>query len=134
MGNPSILIVDDEACIRLALERWLRLRGFDVDVAEDGDVAIEKCRSRKYDVITMDLEMPRMNGVAAMAEIKRLRPNVPIVVFTGYPHELREVLISGATKVLVKPLRLREFESEIRDILAKSQSRSARDGDEAAAS
>ena len=134
MDKPSVLIVDDEACIRHALQRWLQVRGFDADVAEDGDVAIEKCRSRTYDVITMDLDMPRMNGVAAMAEIKRLCPDVGIVVFTGYPKELGEVLVSGVTKVLVKPLRLGEFESEIRNILAESQSRSARDENEAAAS
>jgi len=115
---PSILIVDDEEGIRVALERWFTLRGFAVDLAIDGVEAVEKCSQQRYDVITMDLEMPRMNGLEAISVIRRSCPDIPIVVLSGFARDTEEVLGSGASKVLSKPLRLRELEDEVQELLS----------------
>ncbi|MBI2424728.1 MAG: response regulator [Candidatus Hydrogenedentes bacterium] len=115
--KPSILIVDDEANIRSALERWFNIRGFQVEQAQDGQEAVEKCATRQYDVITMDLEMPRMNGIDAIFHIKQSQPNVPIVVLTAYPRDSKQALENGASMVLTKPLRLRDLEAQVRELL-----------------
>lgn len=115
---PRILIVDDEDSIRDALARWFSLRGYDVEKAEDGLVAVEKCATGQFDIITMDLEMPRLSGVDAIERIRQSHPNVPIIVLTGYPNEAEEVLERGAAKVLTKPLRLKDLEQEVSMLLA----------------
>lgn len=112
-----ILVVDDEAGIRDALARWLSLRGFDVTKAEDGQDAVEKCAAQRFDVITMDLEMPRLGGAEAISVIRQHRPEIPILVLTAFPQEAEEVLDAGAAKILNKPLRLLDLESEIRNVL-----------------
>lgn len=115
--KPRILVVDDEENIRYALNRWFEMSGFDVDTAEDGVVAVEKCRSTRYDVITMDLVMPRMDGSAAIGAIRELNPDVPILVLSGFPDRVSDVTTLGATKILAKPVMLSELEQEIRGLL-----------------
>lgn len=117
MGNPSILIVDDEANIRAALARWFDMRGFDVVTAADGLEAIDVCTNRRFDVITMDLEMPRMGGIEAIQIIRQSDSDVPILIVTGLPRDAGRALSGGATKILMKPLRLRELEVEVRRLV-----------------
>ena len=119
MNNPRILIVDDEPNIRASLARWFRLSGFDVDVAEDGDLAVEKCATMKYDVITMDIEMPRVNGVQAILAIRQCQPDASIIVLTGYARDSDEASQCGATRILSKPIRLRELEAAVRSVIAR---------------
>jgi CheY-like chemotaxis protein len=111
------LVVDDEPGIRSALERWFRVKGFQVDSAHDGAVAVEMCRENAYDIITMDLEMPRMGGLAAMAAIREFAPDLPIVVLTGYSKNEEAAWSVGANEVLIKPLRLPELEAHVRRVL-----------------
>ena len=117
MDKPCILVVDDEEHVRKALARWFRICGFDVDVADDGDVAVKMCTDTAYDIITMDLEMPRMGGVEAIDAIKHLHPDVPIIVLTGFSPDSEEAKNCGAAKILTKPLRLRDLEAEVRQAL-----------------
>ena len=115
--KPRILVVDDEENIRFALNRWFEMSGFDVDTAEDGVVAVEKCRATQYDVITMDLVMPRMNGTAAIAAIRETDPDIPILVLSGYPDRGNTSPGLGATKIVAKPMLLSELEQEVRALL-----------------
>ena len=120
-AKPSVLIVDDEQSVRHALQRWFDACGFDVETAADGVEAVEKCSDRSFDTVIMDLEMPRMNGTEAMAAIKVLHPDLPVIVFTGYPGNQEHALYTGAAKVLTKPLRLRDLEREVREILTEAE-------------
>ena len=115
--KPRILVVDDEENIRFALNRWFEMSGFEVDTAEDGAVAVEKCRINQYDVITMDLMMPRMNGSTAISAIRELDPNIPILVLSGFPDRVNVTTASGATKIVTKPMLLSELEQEVRQLL-----------------
>jgi len=121
MSKPRLLVVDDEEHIRFALHRWFEACGFDVDLAEDGDVAVGKCQSTNYDVITMDLVMPRMDGVEAISAIRDLDPHVPILVFSGYHERVDEAVQTGATRTLAKPLTLHELEREVRSVLVEKR-------------
>ena len=121
MAKPLILIVDDDPTIRVAMDRWFKVRGFDTDVAEDGVEAVEKCRNNYYDVVTMDLEMPRMNGIDAIRIIKQDVPNIPIIVLTGYARNADQLQNMGVERILTKPLRMMELEKEVRRIVAASE-------------
>lgn len=112
-----ILIVDDEPGIRAALQNWFRAKGYRVDTASDGLEAIQRCRETVYDLVTMDLEMPRMGGLEAMPAILQIQPSLPIVVLTGFVRNEAQALSAGAVRVLGKPLRLSHLEEEIRGIL-----------------
>jgi len=114
MCKPRVLVVDDEVNIRFALKRWFEANGFDVDVADDGDVAIDLCGNNDYDVVTMDLEMPRVNGRDAAAAIREMHPQLPVIVLTGYFPQAPDSSLENVTKVLIKPLSLHVLEDEVR--------------------
>ncbi len=120
MGKPRILIVEDEYNVRDALDRWFTLRGFEADNAEDGLAAVEKCRKHVYDIITMDLEMPRMNGMEAISIIQKIHPTVPIVVLTGFLPDPNGFSMAGVAQVVTKPIPLKELEHIVRDVLSKT--------------
>jgi CheY-like chemotaxis protein len=117
VDKRRILIVDDEDAVRMTLQRWFISRGFDVDTASDGVEAVECCTRSEYDIVTMDLDMPRMGGMAAIEAIRMQHPALPIVVLTGLPKATVHPGTGGPTSVLVKPLRPSEVEHEIMRIL-----------------
>jgi len=114
MSKPRVLVVDDEENIRFALKRWFEANGFYVEVAEDGAAAMRKCMETEFDVMTLDLEMPRMNGRDTIAAMRQLRPELPIIVLTGYFDQAHETQLQGVAKILVKPLSLHVLEAEVR--------------------
>lgn len=95
------------------------MRGFDADEAKDGLEAVEMCDRNQYDIITMDLEMPRMTGMEAIPIIRRTHPLVPIVILTGYVQEARDLAQTGASRILTKPTPLRELEKAVLELVAK---------------
>lgn len=101
----KILLVDDHPLFLDGLKTLLTVRGFDVvGTARDGLEAAEKARSLEPDVILMDIEMPRLNGLGATRRIKAERPEVKIVMLTmSASHEdLFEAIKSGAFGYLLK--------------------------------
>ena len=118
MGSRSLLIVDDDANVREALARWFTMRGYAVTTAEDGMEAIARCREKAFTIITLDLEMPKLSGLDALAPLRELQPGVPIVVLTGYGRDAEAALSRGAAKVLMKPMRLTGLEAELDELLA----------------
>lgn len=112
--EPAILIVDDEDSIRSAMVTWFRLRGFRVTEALDGLEAVESCQQHDYDIITLDLEMPRMDGLEALPLLREALPDTPVLVVTGYPRDSEEAIARGATAVLIKPLTMHELEEQVR--------------------
>ena len=120
MPELRILIVDDEPSIREALHRWFEVRGFEADVAADGIDAIERFHERRHDVVTLDLDMPRMDGVEAFVELRALAPGLPIVIMTGCSDRSRDPVLQRANRVLTKPVSLRVVEREVRRALQAS--------------
>jgi len=119
--RPRILIVDDETGIRNALGRWFYIRGFQVDEAADGVEAVQKCRQTSYDIVTMDLEMPRMNGLAAIDAIGTICPGTPVIILTGFLQEVEIGPECRAARILTKPIRLQELEKHVREVLSTNR-------------
>ena len=117
MEQARLLVVDDDPRIRSALCRWLEHAGFEVDVAEGGQEGVQMCAERSYDLVTMDLEMPGMNGIDAISHVLTVQPGVPVLVLSAYHPRAFEALDAGATKLLHKPIRLAQLEREIRATL-----------------
>jgi two-component system chemotaxis response regulator CheY len=110
MGRGRVLVVDDEADMRKSVRLTLTKAGYDVVEAEDGEKAIEAVRSGDnplmLDTIIMDLVMPKVNGVEAIAYIRSQFRGVPILVLTGHPNieNMKELYKQGIVDYLVKPI------------------------------
>ena len=107
-GRPRVLVVDDEATIRDLLSKTLALAEYDVDLAPDGRTAIERLRVVPYDLLITDLKMPGIDGITVIREGRRLRPDIPVVIITGYSTEASaiEAINLGVSGYLTKPFRV----------------------------
>lgn len=105
-----ILVVDDDAVMRNIFSVMLRRAGFEVDVAEDGRVGVEMWEQAKYDLVLMDVQMPRMNGLEATLSIREKErfqgEHTPIIAVTAYALEKdkAECLAAGMDAYLSKPI------------------------------
>jgi excisionase family DNA binding protein len=106
--RPRVLVVDDEASIREMLSKTLALAEYDVDVAPDGRTALDRMRLFTYDLLITDLKMPGMDGMTVIREAKRLKPDLPVVIITGYSTESSaiEAVNLGVAGYLTKPFRV----------------------------
>ncbi|MEI6801299.1 MAG: ATP-binding protein, partial [Pseudomonadota bacterium] len=104
----SILIAEDNPINSLLLTEMLKLRGHQVTVTVDGQEAVEQAAAQRYDMILMDISMPRMDGLEATRGIRKggACANVPVVGVTANasPDRIPEFLAAGMTDVLVKPI------------------------------
>lgn len=117
MHTPAILIADDDDFIVQALAQWFEARGFTVDIAHDGLEAVAKCQERVYDVVTMDIEMPRLNGIEAIRLLKEFSPATPVIALTGYASNPDLPKHCRADKICAKPIALSALECEVRALL-----------------
>ena len=99
----KILVVDDEEEIRSLLGAILQSKGYAVAAAEDGAAALQQVPHERPDVILLDLSMPRLSGLDALPEIKRLDPEVPVVICTAHTDYRGPRHEAGAYDYLTKP-------------------------------
>jgi len=119
----SILVMDDEATIRTLFRVVLEREGHSVDEAADGTEGLEMCRDQAYDVVVVDLVMPRMAGIPALLEIRAVRPETRFVVITGHlPAALSDEKIGqrmGDVVKLAKPMRAEDIVAAIDEALGE---------------
>ena len=120
-SGPIVLIVDDTADVRDLYREYLTARGFRVATAPDGDSGIAAARRYRPDVIVMDLAMPRLNGISAVAQLKqhpRTR-HIPVIILTGYAFRAIQqgALEAGADVFLTKPCLPEDLERHVRALL-----------------
>jgi two-component system response regulator MprA len=117
-----ILVVDDERPVRDALDRALRLEGYDVDLAEDGQEALLSLARRSADAIVLDVLMPVMDGLEACRMLRRREDKTPVLMLTAR-HEVSDRvagLDAGADDYLVKPFALEELLARLRALLRRT--------------
>lgn len=102
---PSILVVDDKDTVRQMLSKTLQSEGYEVDVAEDGLIALEKAKDKQYDLVLTDLKLPNKDGLEVLAALKDLDPEVAVVVMTAYGtiESAVQAMKMGAFDFLTKP-------------------------------
>ncbi|NLJ72457.1 MAG: response regulator [Syntrophomonadaceae bacterium] len=107
MGK-KILIVDDAAFMRMMIKDILSKNGYEiVGEAENGQVAVEKYKDLKPDLVTMDITMPEMDGIAAVKEIKAFDPAATVIMCSamGQQSMVIDAIQAGAKDFIVKPFQ-----------------------------
>ncbi len=119
-----ILVVDDEKEIREFLNKALsRLGGYQVELAETGEEALQKMEKERFDLVLTDLKMPKMDGLQLITEISRSKPETLTMMMTGHGtiDSAIEAMKQGASDYLMKPLNLDELLVRIRKVLEEKQ-------------
>ncbi len=118
-----ILIIEDELPMRTGLEDCLSGEGYRVLSAADGEIGLQRALEEKPDLILLDVMMPRLDGYAVAAELRRLGNPVPILLLTakGQIEDRVAGLDSGADDYLVKPFSIDELLARVRAILRRTQ-------------
>ncbi|HLA13818.1 MAG TPA: HD domain-containing phosphohydrolase [Gemmatimonadaceae bacterium] len=116
-----ILIVDDEETIRLALRKFLRSRGYEVEIAGSGDQALEILDTEAFSLMLCDVRMPGLTGVQVVPLAVEKDPNLGIIMLTAVNDAATatEVLSSGATDYLMKPVELADLQQAVDRALTK---------------
>jgi CheY-like chemotaxis protein/glycine cleavage system H lipoate-binding protein len=123
--KARILAVDDEGIVLDSFRRILVLEGYNVDTVENGPEALNLVQRNDYDFVFTDLKMPIMDGVEVVAAVKHLRPDVDVVVITGYAtiETAVETMKHGASEYVQKPFSAEELSEFVNKLLVKRQAR-----------
>lgn len=116
-----ILVVDDEKVLVKGISFNLKNEGYDVDVGYDGEQAVELARANSYDLIILDLMMPKIDGLQACIKIREFS-NVPIIILTAKGEDADKIigLESGADDYMTKPFNIMELKARIRALIRRS--------------
>ncbi len=103
----KILVVDDDAIVIKSCKRILEAEGFEVLTVPSADEALETIKKYDFDLLLIDVKMPKHDGMFLMREIKKDLPEIPIIVMSGYPtpETVADVLELGATQFIPKPFQ-----------------------------
>ena len=117
-----LLIVDDESKLREVLKEYAEFEGYEVAEAEDGMEAVKRCREEDFDLIVMDIMMPRLDGFSAVKEIKKIK-DIPVLMLSARGQEYDKLFgfELGIDDYVVKPFSPKEVMSRIAAILKRCQ-------------
>jgi len=117
----KILVVDDEAHIRLLIKKYASYEGHTVYEAENGLVAIDMCRNNLFDIIIMDIMMPELDGFTACREIRKFS-NTPIIILSARGEEYDKIngFEVGVDDFVVKPFSPKELMLRIQAIMKRT--------------
>ncbi len=116
-----VLVVDDEESIRNAIGKFLKARGYDVSVAENGSAALDMLQAERFDALLCDVRMPGMSGIQVVPRAIELRPDIAVLMLTAVndaPTAI-EVLAHGAMDYLMKPVELDDLAKAVERALRK---------------
>jgi two-component system response regulator HydG len=124
MANSTILVVDDDIVVLTALSKLLGVFGYIVAGASNSQAAMDYVTSsrKRFDLIITDLAMPGIDGVQFMTEARKVFPDIPVIVMTGYSERCtpEEALRLGAFAYVAKPFNIPEIVSTIERALRQT--------------
>jgi len=125
----KILIVDDEEMIREVLHEYAEFEGYEAYEAENGRDAVQMCKENDYDIILMDIMMPKLDGYSAVKEIKKFK-DIPVIMLSARGEEYDKLFgfEIGIDDYVVKPFSPKEIMARINAVL-KRQSKTEKKGD-----
>ncbi|HVC93692.1 MAG TPA: response regulator [Pirellulales bacterium] len=122
MSPPRVLVVDDDRSCAEIVAQLLRNRGCTVDVAGDGQAALELVALNSYSLIVLDYQMPGMDGVEVYRRAVELRPGLPALLVTAYPRidVVFPAIDARFQRVLAKPVNAEELVPIVEQLIAQS--------------
>jgi two-component system, cell cycle response regulator DivK len=122
MSKRKILIVEDNEMNRDMLSRRLRRSDFEVAIACDGEEGVALAAQQRPDLILMDLSLPKLDGWAATAQIKKTDPTIPIIALTAHAMDgdRESAIVAGCDDYDTKPVEFARLLEKINGLLAKS--------------
>lgn len=117
----KILIVDDEEKIREVLAEYAEFEGFESDQAADGMEAVNKCKNNDYDIILMDIMIPKLDGYSAVKEIRKFK-DIPVIMLSARGEEYDKLFgfEIGADDYVVKPFSPKEVMARVNAVLKRN--------------
>src|SRR5512139_3771187 len=122
MDKSKILLAEDEKTQRDLLEGFLKKEGFSVESAANGREALDKLERDFFDIILLDYKMPELDGLQTLREVRRLYPEIPVVMMTAYGTVETAVasMKEGALDYLTKPIDLDELLLILQKVIERS--------------
>lgn len=116
-----LLIVDDEENIREVVKEYAEFEGYEIDEAEDGMQAVSMCRENDYDLIILDIMMPKLDGFSACKEIKKIK-DIPVIMMSARSEEYDKLFgfELGIDDYVTKPFSPKELMARVAAVLARS--------------
>jgi DNA-binding response OmpR family regulator len=112
-----ILIAEDDPLVSSFMEKRLRKAGYTTQVADDGDKATKLALSGDFDLVLLDMALPSRHGFEVLQELRRRGSEIPVVVVTGTPHKVRDLVADlnvGTADLVIKPFRFEELLARVR--------------------
>lgn len=127
MARLRILTIEDDAAIRRGIVDSLRFAGYETLEAGNGETGLEMATGREFDLLLLDLVLPKRDGLEILREVRRLRPTLPVIVLTARGDEADRVrgLRDGADDYVVKPFSVKELLARVEAVLRRSAERPA---------
>src|SRR5690554_5153750 len=118
--SKKILIVDDEPAIVKGLVFSLKQDGYDIDAAYDGEEAVEKFNSNPYDLIILDVMLPKLNGLEVLQRIRE-KSRIPVIMLTAKGEDMDKILglDYGADDYMTKPFNILELKARIKALFRR---------------
>ena len=115
--SKRILVIDDDKSIREMLKQTLEFNHYQADTASNGQLGFEKAVTEDFDLVLMDIKMPQWHGLEAIGSFEIVKPDLKIIVISGFLHEFENYKIDQAPNVLKlikKPFLLKDILEEIK--------------------
>lgn len=127
MSTSHVLVVDDDPSLLEAMTGTLKIRlgHFTLDTCQIGSMALGHIRTKRYDAVITDLNMPKMDGLQLLRAVKQIRPYTPVVLISGYANQtvIAQALQEGAADFIAKPIDREAFLRSVRQALNISRLR-----------
>jgi DNA-binding NtrC family response regulator len=123
MSQGRILAIDDEQNIRTLIANEFALEGFGVTTAKSGEEGLKLCNKEKFDVVLLDIRLPKMNGIEVLRRLKEKRPETRVIMITAYG-DIKTAVESmklGAQDYVTKPFKLSEILALVRQAMGDGQ-------------
>ena len=115
----TILVVEDDKNQRLLYEQELKLEGYEIVTASDGKEALEKVQEQLPDIIIMDINIPKMDGIETMGRILSKNKEIPIIINTAYSNYKDFFMSWAADAYIVKTADLSDLKNALKEVLVK---------------
>jgi excisionase family DNA binding protein len=117
-GQPTVLVVDDDAQLQTVFKQFLKKAGFGRIVVGTGAEAINCVERQRFDLVFLDLQLPDISGDEVYRRIKEMQPDLPVVIITGYPDSemMSRILRNGAVMMIQKPIDFSQLNSTVKQL------------------